>query len=386
MSLPSDCSPIRADHTPSTLVAPEPKVVQAGTHRMRTAEETLARLAPLLYGLGISRVADVTWLDDIGMPVFQAVRPKSRCLAVSQGKGITAPLAKVSAIMECLEVRAAESPTVALKRTLARDLELPYDVGALARDHFEALARTAALSWCAAVDLQSGAQTFVPLGGVTMDWTVLDRWSPSIFESNSNGLASGNSFSEAAVHGLCEVLERWGLATPDPVRIDPATVTEGSAAHLIERFSDAGLVPEIVFFPNTGGIPVFTAVLPSDDFPVAFRGHGCHLDADVALCRALTEAAQSRATHIAGSRDDMWESTYEWRATRWRPAEYPSLAYPDAVAGLTALPSGDVAEDLRILLASIRDAHPVVLAVDLSVVVGVHVVKVIIPTLPRYLG
>jgi ribosomal protein S12 methylthiotransferase accessory factor len=364
----------------------ETKVVHAGTHRMRTPEETLERLAPLLYELGISRVADVTWLDDIGIPVFQAVRPKSRCLAVSQGKGVTAPLAKVSAIMECLESRAAESPTVALTRTRAQDLDLAYDVGALAREHYQALARTAAFSWCAAVDLQSGAQTFAPLGGVSMDWTMVDRWSPPIFESNSNGLASGNSFSEAAVHGLCEVLERWGVVTPDPVRIDPATVTEGSAADLIATLAAARLVPDIVFFPNAGGIPIFTSALPSDDFPVVFRGHGCHLDADVALCRALTEAAQSRATHIAGSRDDMGENSYEWRAARWRPGNFPTVSYAEATAGVAARPSGDVAEDLRILLELIREAHPVVLAVDMSVVAGVHVVKVIIPTVPRFLG
>ena len=40
-------------------------------------------------------------------------------------------------------------------------------------------------------------------------------------------------------------------------------------------------------------------------------GSGCHLSADIALSRALTEAAQSRLTVIAGSRDDLFRSTYE---------------------------------------------------------------------------
>jgi ribosomal protein S12 methylthiotransferase accessory factor len=35
------------------------------------------------------------------------------------------------------------------------------------------------------------------------------------------------------------------------------------------------------------------------------RGSGCHPDRAIALCRALTEAAQSRLTRITGSRDDL---------------------------------------------------------------------------------
>jgi ribosomal protein S12 methylthiotransferase accessory factor len=36
-----------------------------------------------------------------------------------------------------------------------------------------------------------------------------------------------------------------------------------------------------------------------------FSGSGAHLDPEVALVRALTEAAQSRGVYIAGSRDDL---------------------------------------------------------------------------------
>jgi ribosomal protein S12 methylthiotransferase accessory factor len=39
-------------------------------------------------------------------------------------------------------------------------------------------------------------------------------------------------------------------------------------------------------------------------------GAGCHLDRTIALCRALTEAAQSRLTAIAGSRDDLGRQRY----------------------------------------------------------------------------
>jgi ribosomal protein S12 methylthiotransferase accessory factor YcaO len=38
---------------------------------------------------GITRVADVTGLDCIELPVFMAVRPHSRGVSVAQGKGAT---------------------------------------------------------------------------------------------------------------------------------------------------------------------------------------------------------------------------------------------------------------------------------------------------------
>lgn len=40
-------------------------------------------------------------------------------------------------------------------------------------------------------------------------------------------------------------------------------------------------------------------------------GHGCHPDRQVALLRALTEAAQTRLTLISGLRDDFGRETYE---------------------------------------------------------------------------
>src|SRR5207253_3020634 len=63
---------------------------------------------PLLERAGITRVANVTGLDRIGVPVFMAIRPNSRGLAVAQGKGIEVEGARVSAIMESLETYYAE--------------------------------------------------------------------------------------------------------------------------------------------------------------------------------------------------------------------------------------------------------------------------------------
>lgn len=76
--------------------------------RLVSAEETLARVKPLFPLFGITRVANVTGLDTIGIPVVMVNRPNSRGLAVSQGKGVTLAAAKASAVMESIESWHAE--------------------------------------------------------------------------------------------------------------------------------------------------------------------------------------------------------------------------------------------------------------------------------------
>src|SRR5215213_7749031 len=110
---------------------------QFGTQRAVAPSETLRRIRPLLPGAGITRLADVTGLDWIGLPVYQAIRPNSRNISVSQGKGVTRTQAKVSALMESLESFHAEhiqQPSVhatlgAMRRQLDYD---PYALAILA--------------------------------------------------------------------------------------------------------------------------------------------------------------------------------------------------------------------------------------------------------------
>ena len=74
-----------------------------GTHRVCSPRETLAAHVPKMKAMGITRLADVTGLDFIGLPVYMAVRPNSRGLAVSQGKGLDREAAKAGALMESIE-------------------------------------------------------------------------------------------------------------------------------------------------------------------------------------------------------------------------------------------------------------------------------------------
>ena len=100
-----------------------------GTRRAVPPAETLRRIRPLLPRAGITRLADITGLDWIGMPVYQAIRPNSRNLSVAQGKGLTRAQAQVSALMESLECFHGEDirqPTVRATVAAMRP-QLAYD-------------------------------------------------------------------------------------------------------------------------------------------------------------------------------------------------------------------------------------------------------------------
>ena len=58
----------------------------------------------LMAEFGITRLARLTGLDNVGVPVWSAIRPNSRTLAQSQGKGVDDPSAMASAVMEAVEV------------------------------------------------------------------------------------------------------------------------------------------------------------------------------------------------------------------------------------------------------------------------------------------
>ncbi|MFF3062640.1 YcaO-like family protein [Streptomyces sp. NPDC057909] len=328
------------------------KRVTVGTHRAVPAAETWTRVAPLLPLMGITRVADLTCLDVVGIPVFQAVRPNGRTLSVSQGKGVTAELARVSAVMESIETWHAEEAEPGPVEATVTEMAplLPYSVFDLPRPPRSVLSSATRLRWVAGRSVGGTEPVWLPQACVRLDSTDPGCWSPPVLSSNSNGLASGNTLEEALLHGLYEVLERDAMARVGQDRagfeLDLTTVT-GTSASLLERYATAEVQVRVHDVTSVTGLPCYEALLWSPDLPVRFSGWGCHRDADVALTRALTEAAQSRLTMVAGTRDDLPEDAYHWVSSRSRlrapfPASRPARTFPLAVIG----PSG-LDEDLQ---------------------------------------
>ena len=99
-----------------------------GTHRSLAPAETLRRFEPKLPALGITRLADITGLDCVGLPVYVAIRPNSRNLSTSQGKGFDHDSAKASAMMESIESWHAERVSIPVVQDSYQSLALRRSV------------------------------------------------------------------------------------------------------------------------------------------------------------------------------------------------------------------------------------------------------------------
>src|SRR6188472_3476533 len=72
--------------------------------RTKSVQETLSTILPVSRDIGITRLADITDMDVLGIPNFSAVLPGTEdYIWVYSGKGATRNHARASVIMESIE-------------------------------------------------------------------------------------------------------------------------------------------------------------------------------------------------------------------------------------------------------------------------------------------
>ena len=304
-----------------------------GIPRCVSAADTVANLRSVAESLGVTRLADITGLDRIGIPVYSAIVPDSRdLLSVYNGKGLRPVDAKAGALMEAIE------------RQTALNVRLPYIEGTFAK-----LSETACVldpktlnlqlatdysdnrtySWCEGLDIVSGQPCYVPSKLAGFMWHDVPHSSPFVL-TDTNGLASGNCREEAICHALCELAERdaWteaelgahhlprqrrlfalgpaGEVGPDDLEMYPCL--EPDSDELFENFHQAGLSPVVRDITSALGVPTIFASVADENiigYPMAHSGMGTHPNARIALRRALSELAQSRCVDIQAVREDI---------------------------------------------------------------------------------
>lgn len=295
-----------------------------GTIRSLHPQETLARIKPYFKSLGITRVANVTGLDTIGIPTFICIRPNSKHLSVSQGKGLTNELAQVSAVMEAIESYHAENPKSPDFLGSFNELCNQYplvDPQIFSQGFFNPTKLTTRkIGWIKAKNLLTQQDCFLPHSLINLNSSVL-RNDHGFFDVSSNGLASGNCLAEAICHGLYEVIERnavysFNYCEPkkrEELEVDLTTIKNSQLVWLLECFQRANIAVKVWEITGSIGIPTFGCQIEANNelrWLGKFFGSGTHLSKEVALARALTEAAQSRLTLISGSRDDVFPERY----------------------------------------------------------------------------
>jgi ribosomal protein S12 methylthiotransferase accessory factor len=308
--------------------------------------ETARRAARLC---GVTRLADITRLDRIGLPVWQAVRPASRALTVHQGKARTHAEAQIGALCEAVESHCAEMvapdgpccPLAALP--LAERVAEPGD---LLADRGKPPDWDEPVRWCTATDLATGRTLHLPHALVSLDFR---SGLPSPFERTSNGLGAGPDETHALRTALLEVIERDALARwrrlsatlRAATRLEPGAIPFGWFQEWRERLASLGAELEAFHMSTLVGVPAFFCQIEGEAaFGTGrrtFSGSAAHADAGTALFKAFAEAAQTRLTLIAGVRDDLYFRHYrpaaeaaegdgrQWpRGRAWRVQDSPN--------------------------------------------------------------
>ena len=282
--------------------------------RERKLEQSLKLVEDFAARFEISRVTCTTYLDSIGIPVYTGVRPNAMdgSLCVSAGKGLTFEEAKIGAYMEAIEFALSEPRYSSCEILTCKYSEI-LNTASRSQDLLDLcpiigkqIDLNSSVPCVAAKDILNDKEYLVPAELAFIPFQA----QPTIFGNHSNGLASGNSFEEACIHGIFEVIERDILSfemikdTSNPVEINSLKWFSDIMETIAQ--ADCNLVLRNV--DNIYSLPFFAATLIDTNDPdprYLSSGYGTHSNPKIAVIRAITEAAQSRLTYIHGARDDL---------------------------------------------------------------------------------
>jgi len=245
---------------------------------------------------GISRLADLTELDRVGIPVWTAIRPLGRSLSSCQGKGMTDVEAQLSCVGESIETWRLETMTAS---------DYSDDVMAINLDGNKTELRD-----CKIID------------EISLDLRLFRYQNNSAFR-NSNGLGSNWNVEFAVSHAFNEIVERrsieiWKQLSPRQcleklINVSSLEKISERVDLLLNSLRASDILISLWDLTLRNSLPVILCVIGEQDpqhIPQLAEGIGCSACPIKAIERAILEAVQSRLTLISGSRDDLTHQFY----------------------------------------------------------------------------
>lgn len=360
-----------------------------GTHRAKSPAETLRAVSPLMDEIGVVEITDITAADRIGIPCFSAHRPRAARGGVHTyaGKGKDPVQAKVSVMMEAVERYSAEYRMDRMDYAAYEELAVHRTINPANLILPRNLQEGERLHWSRALNLLSGDDVLVPSNAVFHPYDTLGMTFP-LFQSDTSGLASGNVWEEAVLHAMLEVMERDDLSVAGRSRCmgRRLEIDQPSPAREVrERMESEGI--EIHLWLLSGRTRIPTVAAAADDTvtrdpELLVMGSGTHPDPAIAALRALTEVAQSRASHLAGGRENPDRKSLVERAGYDRMKrinrEWFAKAEEVPLSSVEVLSTPFIDDDIRLVLDELRPHAERVCVCDLTRTV-IPVVRVIIP-------
>lgn len=282
--------------------------------KQQSAEKLNSLSADTLFNhFQVTRVGEITGLDNVGVPVWAATRPCAKVISVTAGKSLDSQMARAGSIAEAIEYSTFENPIG------------DYSTQNWAAFNAKNLWVAKGVDWKDATDipvehithLATGKQILFPSDLI---WLGDRQKGKTIFQRTSNGQAVAGSFDQAFLAGLYECIERDAITIRTcamqefgriPPKHDPAQI-EGNLSSLCASIVAAGLKLFLFHCSFDIMIPVYWAIVidPSGDL-APFAGWGCNLDSRIAAERAVLEAVQSRLVYISGARDDIQRRNFD---------------------------------------------------------------------------
>lgn len=379
-----------------------------GSQRVLDEKSTLEKTKGKLQTIGVTRIASITDLDRVGIPVFSSIRPSAAegAISVYSGKGSTETQARISAMMEGFERCLAERN--GLNSNVTEDIEAQHVIDTYDNIRKDSCAINPSdllvaedyrpqgfVEWITGWDLFNNEEIYVPANAVYHPYDAPGR-TQKLFRSNTNGLAAGNTVEEAIFHGLLEVIERDALSIAEfsrnPGKELILTEEDGENYVLLRKFLDNEVDVKLWVLNHDTEITTIVAVTDDirlRDAALLVMGAGAHLRPEIAVRRALTEAAQSRVVQIHGAREDTEREKFVREIGYDRIKRMNKYWYEDgdkvSMTELKDLSGNSPAESIDTILEQLRNIAKYAAVVDLSrKSVPVPVVRVVIPTFEMY--
>jgi thioglycine synthase len=413
------------------------KWTKNGTSRIIPVDKTLLNVTEIAKEIGLTRIADITFMDKLYIPNYSSVLPGTEdYIWVYSGKGPTKKHAKASAIMESIE-RYSSLPRSFTKKFVTgtfNDLKRSYNIihpdeviEPLSFDFQDDMC----MDYVDGFDIINKENILVPAG------LVLFRYNPnsqSIINPfafhHTNGLASGNVLEEAVCHALAEVIERDAISLAQlrasaipfhiltnlsnnlqrqgyPIKLvskeifrDDNTIFPDvlidemdfdPVLRLIEKFEKFNIKLIIKDITTDIKIPTFNVACVewiSHDYGYLAEGHGTHPDKRIALLRAITEVSQTRVANIHGARDDLRKIKYNDKNTDDKNAwQFMTSKKTINFSDIITYQNEDILDDINLIVNFLKKAGlKKAIIVDLTNPnIKIPVVRALIPGLETFM-
>jgi ribosomal protein S12 methylthiotransferase accessory factor len=343
------------------------------------SEEDLLEVVirPWMARWGITRLADVTGLDYLAIPLAAAIRPLGEPARLVAAGPTLASAATSAALATARLWHASCSVPGPVARGACADFMTGYQVADLDLHPDCLVTRSTELDWVEARSLADGRVTVVPRDLVCLSPTPRRPWRPAFLTATTVGLGAGATRDEATLNALCSwaahdagaMLAHRGITAV----LDPRTIPDAWCARTVQQVADSGGQAMIAALPSRTGMPCWITALRGGN--VATAGIAARPDPVAALVAALCDAAAGRLATLAGSGGLVNSGYLALAGWDRRP-----LPWRDLVAGMMGRPPGGIPAEVAAvtrLACAATGAAPLV--VDLAGDGGITVVKVLCP-------